>query len=100
MNNYSFLENIEDSHFIFKIRNRQFDESEGLNFIERLKKIPSTESDYVDKGLVEELLFALVIYHNQVEFFAKNLNQDEWDKLHSIVSEIFIQTRRILKTTA
>jgi hypothetical protein len=91
-----FLKDVDENHFIWKIRHRIFDEEAGLKFIKDLKSIPLSPDKTIDKGLMHEFMFALIIYHNQVEFFAKELTQDDWDSLHSIMSELFTQVRRIL----
>lgn len=99
MNRYNILKNIEKNHFIFKLRFRQFDKEAGILFIESLKSITNDNELFISKELMSEVLFFLNIYHNQIEYFVKELEEEDWKDLYSIMCEIYDQIRRILSSS-
>ena len=96
MGEYNFLDDIDENHFIYKIRNRQFDKKAGALFIEELKKVPNTSTDFISKELVSKLILFFIFYHNQTEYFITELNKKEKEDLYEIISGIYQQLTRIL----
>lgn len=96
METSKFLENFNEHHFIYKLRHREFDKQAGQNFLSEIKKISNSEGEYVSKELISKFVLTVIILHNQIEYFVKELNKKEWEELHTLFNEIYFDILRIL----
>ena len=95
MKEINLVDSFDENHFIFKLRYREFDKIAGKLYIKDLESISSSNEEYISKELMSQLIYALIIFHNQTEHFLKELEVDEWAELHSLFDEIYKNILRI-----
>lgn len=86
----------EEAGFLFGIRNRNFDEKEGLLLLEALRSYLSPEEACIDRDLVRLLWFIPLYMEYQTYNIKQAFDEETLQKYQDISNQILDEVSRIL----